>query len=209
MKFLCSFVMLFVSVITYGQQDKFIFSSSYGIAYIDFSGKIYALPPEAENNIVSEINPVGTAMGFEVDYNVKNNNYLGIGFTRQHHSKKVSNTFTFGDNSFVLDNYRFNLNKTLIDVRYKKVYNHFTWGAGLFYFWESFSAPSVLTNDNLGTDIVLDSNYNNADQFGLYASIGYYYPLKEYVDIGIQSKVYYSFSGLETITLAPFIAFKF
>lgn len=209
MKSLYVVIMLLVGIIIYGQQDKFIFNSSYGLAYLDFSGKIYALPPDAENNIVAEINPIGTAMGFEIDYKIKNNNYLGIGFTRQHHSKKVNNTFTFGNDNFILDNYRFNLNKTLIDLRFKKVYSHFSWSAGLFYFWDSFSSPSILTNNNYGIDIVLDGNYNNADQFGLYAGLGYYYPIKDYVGIGLQSKIYYSFAGLETVTLAPYIAFNF
>ena len=150
----------------FGQNNnRFIFASSYGLSYIDYGGKFYALPPEFEtNNIVTDINSIGTVMGFELDYNIKNNNYVGVGFSRQHHSKKVNNTFYFNNNEFTLDNYQSNLNKTLIDIRYKRVYKYFTWSAGLFYFWESYATPSIYTNDSGGVNIILDNSYNNKEK---------------------------------------------
>jgi hypothetical protein len=195
----------------FGQNNnRFIFASSYGLSYIDYGGKFYALPPEFEtNNIVTDINSIGTVMGFELDYNIKNNNYVGVGFSRQHHSKKVNNTFYFNNNEFTLDNYQSNLNKTLIDIRYKRVYKYFTWSAGLFYFWESYATPSIYTNDSGGVNIILDNSYNNKDQFGFYASAGCLFPIKNNINLGIQTKAYYSFAGIETISLAPFIAFRF
>lgn len=211
MKKLSIFVLFLLSVNSlFGQEkNRFIFTSSYGLSYIDYGGKIYALPPEVNNNIVTEINSIGSVMGLELDYSVKNNNYIGIGFSRQHHSKKVNNTFYYDNNEFTLNNYQFNLNKTLIDVRYKKVYKYFTWSAGLFYFWESYATPSIYTNDSGGVNIILDNSYNNKDQFGFYASAGCLFPIKNNINLGIQTKAYYSFAGIETISLAPFIAFRF
>ena len=211
MKKLISTFFLLLTILVSAQinNEKYIFTTSYGISWINFDGKIYALPPESNNNITSEVNSIGTIFSLEIDRNISKNNYIGIGFSRQHHSKKVSNDFVFGNNNLIYDQLQFNLNKNLIDIRFKKMYQYFSWSGGLFYFWENFSSPSVLSKDNGGLNIIQEMNYNNSDQFGVYASLAGFYPLKRNVKIGAQSKIYYSFAGIETISLSPFISFDF
>ena len=68
---------------------------------------------------------------------------------------------------------------------------------------------TIYTNDSGGVNIILDNSYNNKDQFGFYASAGCLFPIKNNINLGIQTKAYYSFAGIETISLAPFIAFRF
>ena len=65
------FALLFCySSLYFSQEGRFVFTSSYGLSYIDYAKVIYALPPEAENNLTTEINPIGTVLGIELDYNI-------------------------------------------------------------------------------------------------------------------------------------------
>jgi hypothetical protein len=84
------FFFLLIAINTFSQENKepkFDFSVSYGISYIDYAHYI------EEPLLNLELTTIGKFYEFNLDYKLPKNRYIGMGFSRQQHSKNIDDGF--------------------------------------------------------------------------------------------------------------------
>ena len=92
------FFFLLIAINTFSQENKepkFDFSVSYGISYIDYAHYI------EEPLLNLELTTIGKFYEFNLDYKLPKNRYIGMGFSRQQHSKNIDDGFLYNDSSMV------------------------------------------------------------------------------------------------------------
>lgn len=201
---------IFILPLIVNSQDlndqKFDISFSYGLSYIDYANYSETSP------LNFELPSVGKFIDFNFDFKLPKNRYIGIGVSRQYHSKTVDGGVLINSTNtgLVIDNYNNIHQKLLFDVHFRTVFkNNIHFSLGTFYFINIINGNSIEQDTSGNPLFVIFGEENRTDNFGLVGSIEYYFNLTNYVDLGFRGKLYYSFNGIETIAFLPTLRMKF
>ncbi len=213
MKKLIIVVTIAITTIVYSQENnRFEFSVSYGLAYSNFFGYRAKIPdgitvPVPELDI--RTTDFGSVFELNLDYALPKNKFIGIGFARQQHSRNIDDSVIVSNSELVLTNYRAIDQNQFYDIHFRKEFkNRFHLTLGLFYFFIYSNDFNFQFN---GSNLIyeLKNDKQRADNIGLSLALDYYIPIKDYLEIGLRGKVYYSFAGVETVSLSPTLKLNF
>ena len=185
-------------------EQKFDISFSYGLSYIDYS-KYSSSDP-----VNFALPSTGSFYEINFDYKLPKNRYVGIGYSRQQHSKSINDgvLITSTNTALILDNYRNILTKDFFDIHFRTVFkNNIQFTLGAFYFIENLNTNTI-TTDETNLYFVLNNEENRSDNLGLFGSLEYYFKLTEYAELGLKSKLYYSLNGIESLAFLPTLRVK-
>lgn len=186
------------------KEQKFDISISYGLSYIDYSDYSSTSP------INLYLPSIGSFYEFNFDYKLPKQRYIGLGYSRQQHSKNIHDgiLLTSTNTGLVLENYYNTHTKDFFDVHFKTIFKnniHFTLGA--FYFIENLNTNDIITDEN-NVFFILRNEKNRSDNLGLFGSLEYYFKLTEYAELGLKSKLYYSLNEIESLAFLPTLRVK-
>jgi len=192
------------------EKNNFEFSVSYGVAYSDFFGFRATVPPEIT---VPELDirttDFGSMIELNFDYALRERSFIGVGFSRQQHSKNIDDHVTVSNSGLVLTNYRAIDQNQFYDFHYRKEFkNNLHLTLGLFYFL-IYSNDFNFHLDGANLIYELKNDKQRSDNIGLSLAVDYYLPIKNYLELGLRGKVYYSFAGIETVSLSPILKISF
>jgi hypothetical protein len=185
-------------------EQKFDISFSYGLSYIDYS-KYSSSDP-----VNFALPSTGSFYEINFDYKLPKNRYVGLGYSRQQHSKSINDgvLITSTNTALILDNYRNILTKDFFDIHFRTVFkNNIQFTLGAFYFIENLNTNTI-TTDETNLYFVLNNEENRSDNLGLFGSLEYYFKLTEYAELGLKSKLYYSLNGIESLAFLPTLRVK-
>ncbi|WP_442846648.1 hypothetical protein [Leeuwenhoekiella sp. H156] len=204
------FLFLFIPLFAIAQGDnatnaKLQLRLSYGLALIDY-GKDFTqdYPDLSFSNI-------GTLINLEADLPLSKNRFIGLGFSKQIHSKNInqSNLGQTSGRGLILDNYRLTHLKNYYDIHFRKKFqNRLELTFGVFYYNEYYNEINL---DNIQNESVyiLFNDEQRDDNFGVSLSLGYFFKINQTLDLGIVGRLGYSLNGLEHIALLPSVNLKF
>ncbi|MGF1560273.1 MAG: hypothetical protein ACFCUL_14380 [Flavobacteriaceae bacterium] len=191
-------------------KEKYEFSVGYGIVKNSYPTR---------NNVQGlgyDTPAFGKAFEFSMDILLSENRYLGLGYSLQSSSRTINNSVelnfegTSAGLGILWDNYRLENETQFYDLHYRQVFSkklNLTLG---FFYYRRFSGDLDLNTDQFDIAyFVLSDQKFRGDDFGLSLSGMYMLTLKEYLKIGLQARVYYSFSGTEAFTATPVVRFSF
>jgi hypothetical protein len=187
------------------KDSKFEVSFSYGLSYIDYANYSETSP------LNFELPSVGTFIDFNFDFKLPKNRYIGIGVSRQSHSKTVDGgvLVNSANTGLVIDGYNNTHQKLLFDIHFRTVFqNNINFSLGAFYFIDTINGNTIEQDSSGNPFFVIFGEENRTDNFGLVGSLEYFFSLTEYADFGFKGKLYYSFNGIETIAFLPTLRFK-
>lgn len=188
------------------EKNNFEFLVSYGPAYNAFNKG----SADDKTNIISLQTPaLGTFMELNIDYSLSRNRFLGLGYSNQVHSIRIDNMNPSNSFGLLLDNYVSKYTKHFYDLHFRKEFqSHFHLTVGLFYNVYAFSSlDSVMADGRVYP--LLRNDKMKGDEFGISLSGDYYFPIRDYFEIGIRGKVFYSLVEIESVSLAPILKFRF
>lgn len=186
------------------KEQKIDISFSYGMSYIDYSDYSSTSP------VNFELPSTGSLYEINFDYKLPKNRYVGLGYSRQQHSKSINDSvlITSTNTALILDNYRNTHTKDYFDVHFRTVFkNNIQFTLGAFFFIENLNSNTISGDEN-NIYFVLNNEKNRSDNLGLFGSLEYYFRLNDYADLGLKGKLYYSLNGIETIALLPTLRVK-
>lgn len=209
MKILILLTSIFFVSMLYSQSDKinnsdsskFEFSYSYGISYLEYAD---GNPEEPLNLPVSTF---GSFQELNFDFRLPKNRFIGLGLTRQQHSKTIDKNLVFSNGSeLVISDYKNILQTNYIDIHFRQVFKKgFQLTFGLYYFNQTENGIQVsIIEDSVGVRLRGDA-INDA---GIFISPEYFLNINSYLELGIKAKAYYTFGIFEAITLLPTARFK-
>ncbi len=186
------------------KEQKIDISISYGLSYIDYSDYSSTSP------LNLDLPSIGSFYEFNFDYKLPKQRYIGLGYSRQQHSKNIYDgvLLTSTNTGLVLENYYNAHTKDFFDVHFKTIFKnniHFTLGA--FYFIENLNTNDIITDEN-NVFFILRNEKNRSDNLGLFGSLEYYFKLTEYAELGLKSKLYYSLNEIESLAFLPTLRVK-
>lgn len=186
-------------------NNKFEFLFSYGLAYNTFNKN----SDDPENLISINTPALGYYMELNLDYRLPNNRFIGVGYARQDHKENIDNFDLSKSFGLLLDNYVSKYTKHFYDIHFRKEFDnrlHLT--LGLFYNLYQFNDLDrvVVENNNFP---MLSSDRMKGDEFGISLAVDYFFPIKEYFEIGLRGKMFYSLVEIESLTLSPVLKFSF
>lgn len=199
---------LLLPFVTFSQEvskQNFEISFSGGIAFEN-----YSLDPET-NTVNLYFPKFGSLVGINFDYMFAENRFIGLGLSRQQFSKTI-NDAVFAENynsGLVLDNYK-NINqKTYFDVHFRVVFKkNMDISIGAFYYNGAFNYSSVVRDGSKLLYVIEGARDNLDGYFGLFGSFEYFFNVASYVDLGLNSKIFMTLYGIETIAILPTIRIK-
>lgn len=186
-------------------NNRFEFLFSYGLAYNVFNKN----NSDTDNIISLETPALGHYMEFNVDYRLANNRFIGLGYARQDHRENIDNFDLSRSFGLVLDNYVSKYTKYFYDIHFRKEFDnrlHLT--LGLFYNLYQFNSLENVATQG-GYFPRLSSDTMKGDEFGISVGVDYFFPVREYFEIGIRGKMYYSLVEIESLSLSPVLKFSF
>jgi hypothetical protein len=186
------------------KEQKIDISISYGLSYIDYSDYSSTSP------LNLDLPSIGSFYEFNFDYKLPKQRYIGLGYSRQQHSKNIYDgvLLTSTNTGLVIENYYNAHTKDFFDVHFKTIFKnniHFTLGA--FYFIENLNTNDIITDEN-NVFFILRNEKNRSDNLGLFCSLEYYFKLTEYAELGLKSKLYYSLNEIESLAFLPTLRVK-
>ncbi len=205
--FLFAFTFFFLSVVA--QENKkthFDFSVSYGMSYIDYAD-YSSLDP-----VKLDIPAWGSFLEFNLDYKLKGNRYIGLGFSKQQHSKTINEQMRFYNSNevIVLDNYYNVHEKLFYDIHFGTTFkNNFSFNLGLSFFIDYYNRTYTDRYANGDFVLVFVNEKNRSDHFSVFLSLEYYFPIRDYLELGIKGKFYYSLNGMENLSVLPTLKVRF
>lgn len=200
-------LLLLFSLSSFSQDDKghkFDISFSYGVAYIDYSNYSSTSP------LNFDLPQFGSFLEFNLDYKLPKNRFIGLGFSRQLHSKNIDDGILINSTNtgLILENYKNIHVKDFIDIHFRTVFiNNIHFIIGVFYFKENLNT-NIILSDETNIFFIINNEKNRSDNFGFFGSLEYFFRLRSYVELGVKSKLYYSLNGIETISLMPTLRVK-
>ena len=186
------------------KEQKIDISFSYGLSYIDYSDYSSTSP------VNFKLPSIGSFYEINFDYKLPKNRYIGLGYSRQQHSKNINDgvLITSTNTALILDNYRNTHTKDFFDVHFRTVFkNNIQFTLGAFYFIENLNTNTIST-DETNLYFILNNEENRSDNLGLFGSLEYYFKLTEYAELGVKGKLYYSLNSIETLALLPTLRVK-
>lgn len=198
--------MLFAHPLIAVEDDKpWVMSFSFGAAYSTMYPEISIF----KNNRNPKIQK---ALGLNLEYHISDKRYIGLGFTRHEGSYNLDDEIILGQYpvGVRLDNYRQTWAYDYFELSYRRSFdNRLNLTAGFFYYldYTNFSVVTARYEPNIL--FVFGRDKPRSDDFGLSLALGYSLPLRDYMKLGLRSKLYYTLAGIESISLAPYISFSF
>ena len=207
MKKITLLLLFFIPLVAFSQESgnqKFEINVSYGLSYVDFGNY-------SQGDVLDLSFPkFGSFYELNVDYSLKHNRFIGIGYSRLQHSNYVDDGFLLANShvGLILDHYKNIYQEDFFDIHFRKEFNNnINLTTGVFYFIYNMNYFN-LAGDGSNTYMILSNEKARSDNFGLFASLEYYLKLRPWAYLGIKGKVYYSLNGLETISLLPTLRVK-
>ena len=198
-------VALLIFFLSFGQDDKFQFTAGYGLFYNEFE-VLNDVP-----NIDYTTPKIGKIFEFSVDYALNNDRFVGFGFAVTSNTSTVNNNVLFEEGiGLSFDNFRLEYENQFYDIHFRKEFkNHLHLTVGLFYY--RYFSPNLGFN-NLGTEnsfIEFKNDIARGDDLGISIAADYFFPIKDYFEIGLRGRLFYSLVGVEGISLSPLLKFSF
>ncbi|HBK70058.1 MAG TPA: hypothetical protein DDZ39_00100 [Flavobacteriaceae bacterium] len=208
MKYLFLILALKFTVLTFSQQHKgnrYEVTAVYGLSYDSFY--------EAEASFSVDLSgPMfGSVMEFGLDYALPKNRFIGVAFTKQLHVKNIDKNIlsTVSNSGLSFDNYRISRQKNFYEVHFRKQFkNKFHLTLGVFYF-QTYLNTLRFNIDGVNQIYALNNDKQRADNLGLSLSLDYYFPIREYLELGLRGKMVYTLDGAETVYLSPILKVSF
>lgn len=184
------------------RQNSYEFSFSHGLSYDNYGGK--------ENNTNGIYTPkIGFFTEINFDFKLPKNRFIGVGFSREQYSQNINLVSL----DLVLDNYRAINLTNFYDIHFRKEFkNNFNLTLGIAYFElfnNTITTREVTDGTNTFTTIALYNDLQRTDNIAFMLSLSYFFPIKDYFQIGFKSSLYYSLDGVEAISLLPVLKFSF
>ncbi len=184
-------------------KNFYEFSFSHGLTYDEYGGKI----PNSDKIIYTPKIGVFTEINF--DFRLPKNKFIGIGYAREQYATNIN----FVDIDIVLENYRAINLTNFYDIHFRREFkNNFNLTLGISYFELYNNTNRVIeVADGVNTFLVVDlvNDPQRSDNIAFFTSISYFLPIKDYIQIGVKSSLYYSLNGVESISLSPILKFSF
>ena len=204
------FLILFIPFFAVAQEDtttktKLQLRLSYGLALIDYGKDFTQDYPDLS------FSTIGTLINLEADLPLSKNRFIGLGFSKQIHSKNInqSNLGQTSGRGLILDNYRYTHLKNYYDIHFRKQFqNRLELTFGVFYYNEYYNEINLDTIQNQSV-YILSNDEQRDDNFGVSLSLGYFFTINQTLDLGIVGRLGYSVNGLEHIALLPSVNLKF
>lgn len=178
------------------ELSKFEFSYSYGISYLEYADF------NLEDPLGFQVSPFGSFQELNFDFRIPKDRFIGLGLSRQQHSKMIDKNLIFSNGLTVLiSDYQNILQSNYIDVHFRQVFKSgFQLTFGVYYINQIQNYLRVGVFED-STDIFLTSDTIN--DAGLFISPEYFFNVNKYLDVGFKAKAYYTFGIFEAITLLP------
>ncbi len=207
-KFISAIILMFCQL-TYSQEkhiNQFEVSFAYGMAYHNLW---WNSPGHEMLNL--ELSRIGHAFEFSFDFRLPHNRFIGLSYARQEVSTNLDDSYIIENYNVVilLENYRNSEVRDFFGIDFRKEFNtklHLS--VGLFYYFyysnllrRSYQEPYFY--------IIWANEKSRLDDLGIWLALDYYRPVRDYFNIGIRSRGFFTLSGFETITLTPVLKFSF
>jgi len=184
------------------RQNSYEFSFSHGLSYDNYGGK--------ENNTNGIYTPkIGFITEINFDFKLPKNRFIGVGFAREQYSQNIKLVSL----DLVLDNYRAINLTNFYDIHFRKEFkNNFNLTLGIAYFElfnNTITTREVTDGTNTFTTIAIYNDLQRTDNIAFMLSLSYFFPIRDYFQIGFKSSLYYSLDGVESISLMPVLKFSF
>lgn len=200
------FWMLYAHNILAQDTDKnWDFTASFGPAY-------HTMHPEGSIFKSIESRKFQKALGLSLEFHLSDSRYIGFGYTHHEGSYNVDAEFITGiyPVGVLLENYRHTWATDYFELNYRKAFeNRLELSVGLFYFLDYTNHYGITDRYEPYVLFVFGREKPRTDDLGLSLALGYALPLSDYMQIGLKSKIYYTLSGFETVSLSPFLRFSF
>lgn len=202
--FMLLIICFFNATITIAQETpkRFQFEFGYGVS---FSGDTEKNDFQRFENFEFSTPLTGRNIEVVVKYVFKNKRFVGLGFTQQSYVNTLNGRAEFNNQTLIFENYRLDEQLQYLELQYGKFFDNgldFTISLlKAFYYQPLF--------DQGGGGFELSNTETRADDLGLAAALGFKIYSRNSFDFSIRTKIYYTLSGLEAITLSPLMRFNF
>ncbi len=191
--------------------NRFDFSVAAGVGYNHLWGKDFGgLHDYYYINLEEFPKLIGV---FEVSFlfRLKENRHIGLTYSKLNYTNIINNTryFSYYDVIIHLENYKNYHTYQYFGIEFRQEFIprlHF--GVGLNYYVHHFNYVSLEICDDIPCFTGEDWK-QRLDDLALTAFLDYYFPVKNYVQIGLRTKGFLTLSGFEAITLTPVLKFSF
>ncbi len=190
-------------------SDKFGFTVGYGVVRNSFETR------SDFQNLGYETPKYGKAFQFSLDIKLSDNRFMGLGYSLQSTKKTLNTDITVNVEGFeqgvgiLWQNYRLENEAQFYELYYRQKFNKRINATLGFFYYRRFNGNLFFDGQQYENKyFVIRDSKPRADDIGLFLALDYLFPIKNYVEIGLQAKVFYSFSGIEAITVAPIVRFN-
>ena len=194
------------------KRNTFNISFSQGIAYGMPSNW---RPIDRNMSIQFDTPKIGTQFGVSIGVRLTDINYLNFSYSNQYNGKIVSEKYydQFFKTWIHLNNFDFYQRRQFLSLKYiTKLTTHLEFGAGFSYMfvrrpWVRIR-PDYDENENIvGYNLFLYSRQSlrSDDALSITAMVGYFYPINDYVELGLKMGGHLAIVGFESVYLTPFL----
>lgn len=184
-------------------QDSYEFSFSHGISYDNYGGK------DNSSDRIIYTPKIGFFTEINFDFKLPKNRFIGIGFAREQYSQNINLVSL----DIVFDNYRAINLTNFYDIHFRKEFkNNLNLTLGIAYFElfnNTVTTREVTDGVNTFYVVALNNDLQRTDNIAFMATVGYFFPIRDYFQIGVKSSLYYSLNGVESVSLSPVLKFSF
>jgi hypothetical protein len=181
------------------------FGSSYGLSY----------NPRNKDNYFEffnmDIPVIGSYMEFSVDFLLKDDRSIGIGFGRGQQSRRITGVYLRnGDNTGVyMEDFLRTSQTKFIDIHFRrKVVRNFYMTTGLYFYRTHMMGLSREFFEGVSFFVIQDE-MNRVDDLGMVIAPEYIILNKENASIGVKANGYLTWDGFTSLTLSPVLRVRF
>ncbi|WP_396601975.1 hypothetical protein [Algibacter sp. R77976] len=152
---------------------------------------------------------VGKNIEATLKYKLKNNRFIGIGYTEQSYVNTLNGIGVLGDRVLVFENYRLEEEVQYYELQYGKFFNNgldFTISLFSIHYYQPILDVETI---NGKTGFVFSNVDPLIDDIGLSLALGCRIYEYNTIVISLRTRVFYSLNGLEAITLSPLVRVDF
>lgn len=201
------FLLVVCSFYVNGQtnESKLEFSFGLGVAHSPWS-EDQGLSP-----LVLKTNHPGLISNMELNIQLPGNRHFGIGYSNMRHMGTLNQGIVVLDQrGFLLDNYKHIVNESFLDIHLRrKIVKNLNFTIGFYYHFLYTNEFDLMVNPETEESVFIFTDASLYQDFmGAFAAVDYMWQIKEHYSFGIQSKLMYSFNGLEALSLSPVLRVK-
>jgi hypothetical protein len=218
------FISIFLLFSANAQERKFEFMVGYGLLQSDFRSTLsFASPFENDYETPS----IGPRVEFSLDYKLKDNKFIGIGYAQHSSSIRITDNALFESLQIIetptviellpvengiatllsFDNYRLRREVRHYNVHFRKKFQsgiNLTIGAFFYQHFETYTFVTFSESQE-AINIRFNETTGRADDFGAFGALDYTFLINNHIEIGVRGQVFYSFIGVESLTFAPIV----